>query len=282
MATNLEKPKDTKKIAFTLEQATATPGEGITVKDKDDDLVPDTVDDIDLDLEAEEDEPDEEDETEFADELADETEPEPTETDEPKPAKPKASKEQRQLHALKDKARRLANENAELSRKLLEKADSDKTQELVAQYVDEGLSEAEAKRKAKDDIRQTTLEKRLEMLEFERANRTVLSRYNVNDADLQKILAASKLGVLSVEQVCRGLYGSVMTDKEKRAASAFTAETDNTQSKATVASAARTAASPERSVLTDKQKRAKLIFEQTFNKGKKPLTDKEFLAIYPH
>lgn len=268
MGKNLENQDAVKKVAFTVE---APPSSGSTITLKNDEPVVDD-DDAELDVVEEAEEVEEEQEADLEIDLEAEEEPEV----EPE-KKPALSKDQRKIKALKAEAIRLASEKAELERKLNEKANSEKADELVQQYLEEGLSEPEAKRKAKDDIRTSAIESELALYRFERANKDVLSKYNPSDSDLQKIMTASKTGVMTVEQICRGLYGGSQTAKEKRAISSLT-ESGNQQT-ASVSGALRSSASPVKSALTEQQRKDKVKMMKQF--GIKEMTDKQFLEVYP-
>jgi hypothetical protein len=211
------------------------------------------------------DESDDSDET-----IADEVEPE----EQPEPVV-KLSKEQRKIQALKNEAKKLQTEKAELVKQLELKKDSGKEDELAAKYIDEGEDEATARRKARNDIKQTTLEKQVETLLFEKTNRKVLAKYPQSDNDLERIITASKLGVMSVEEICRGLYGNDLSAKDKRAIGALL-DDDSPEQNNSVAKATRSAITPVKAKLTPEQLEIKRYLETRF---KKKITDEEAIRF---
>ena len=242
-----------------------------------------TIDEIDeeeleLDLDDEDSEQVKTEET-VTDEIDsdDEEAEEPTQVEQPKPK----SKEQRKIQALKNEAKRLQTEKAELQRKLEEKSQNDNETALAKKYTDEGYDEREAKSKAKADVRQESIEKQLELLMFEKKNRRILDIYPDADADLDRIMLASKSSGMTVEQVCRGLYGdSKDLESERRMAKAITGtSTGDSKQNTTVSKSLRTAEPPKKSSLTQDQLRAKRILEKTVNRGK-PIPDDEFLRCW--
>ena len=242
-----------------------------------------TIDEIDeeeleLDLDDEDGEQEKTEET-VTDEIDsdDEEAEEPAQVEQPKPK----SKEQRKIQALKNEAKRLQTEKAELQRKLEEKSQNDNETALAKKYTDEGYDEREAKSKAKADVRQESIEKQLELLMFEKKNRRILDIYPDADADLDRIMLASKSSGMTVEQVCRGLYGdSKDLESERRMAKAITGtSTGDSKQNTTVSKSLRTAEPPKKSSLTQDQLRAKRILEKTVNRGK-PIPDDEFLRCW--
>jgi hypothetical protein len=218
-------------------------------------------DELDLELELDDESDDEEDESDDEPEtVADEVEPD----EKPEPTV-KLSKEQRKIQALKNEAKKLQLEKAELQKKLDSKKDSGKEEELAKQYIDEGEDETTARKKAKADIRQTNLEKQVETLLFEKTNRKVLAKYPQSDNDLERIISASKTGVMTVEEICRGLYGNDLSPKDKRAISALV-DDDKTEASNSVAKATRSAVQPTRSKLTPDQLEIKRFLEKRFGK----------------
>jgi hypothetical protein len=260
METNLENSKDQSagKPKLVVEPVVIEP---ITVgKAKPKDEQDEELDlELDLDNNDEDGEPDEEsiadDETESDD---DEEESEP---EQPK----KLSKEQRKILALKNEAKKLQTEKADLVKQLGDKKDTNKEEEIAKQYIDEGEDETTARRKAKSDIRQTNLEKQVEILLFEKTNRKVLAKYPKSDDDLEKIIKATNNSGMTVEQVCRGLYGLEMTAKEKRAVDALTDE-GTVQVNTTVSKSIRSAGTPAKVKLTQEQLEIKRYLERKFRK----------------
>lgn len=245
-------------------------------KSKEDDA--DETDEEELELDLDDDEQETAEET-----VADEVDSDDEEADEPEtpaPQKPK-SKEQRKIQALKNEAKKLQTEKAELQKKLEEKMQLDSETQLAKKYAEEGYDEKEAKQKAKADVRQETIEKQLELLTFERKNRRVLEMYPDSENDIDRIMTASKASGMTVEQVCRGLYGdSKEFEKERRMAKAITGTgSDSTSQNTTVNKALRTAEPPKKSTLTQNQLQAKRMLEKMVNKGK-TMSDEDFLRSW--
>lgn len=226
--------------------------------------------DDELDLELDDDSDDESDDS--TESISDEVEPE----EKPEPGqKPKLTKEQRNARALKIELQKRDQKIAELQKQLESKKDSGKEDELAAKYIDEGEDEKTARRKAREDIKQTTLEKQVEVLLFEKTNRKVLSKYPQSDNDLERIITASKLGVMSVEEICRGLYGNDLSAKDKRAIGALL-EDEGTEQNNSVAKSIRSAAPVARTKLTPEQLEIKRYLETRF---KKKISDEEAIRF---
>jgi hypothetical protein len=277
----LEKKNTAKKgVAYKVEQP---PVSTVTVKAKEpenpvEDELLDEVDEIqDLDAETETDDDSDEGLDDSVDlEIEDEEEEKPV----VKPEVPQkvVSKEAKKINALKNELRKRDEKLAEQAKQLEQRQEQEHEQALTKQYAEEGYSEAEAKKKAKDDVKLSSMERELELLKFERVNRAILSKYNVDDANLQKIMAAAKTGVMTVEQICRGIYGSEMSEKEKRALSSVSDDEKPQAKTANVSSATRTSAQPAKTSLSGKQLQAKQQLEKQW---KRPISDKEFKAIWP-
>lgn len=264
-----EQTQDTVKPVIKAEQFVAEPIVVGRAKEKekpadDDDL------DLELDLEDEEEESDSESESETESEestsVADEVEPE----EQPKQAV-KLTKEQRKIQALKNEAKKLQTEKLELQKQLESKKLAGKEDELAKQYADEGDDDVTARKKAKADIRQSNLEKQVEILLFEKEHRNILSKYPQSDKDLERIISVSKSGVMTVEEICRGLYGNDLSAKDKRAISALVDE-DKQDTNNSVAKATRSAVQPTKSKLTPDQLEIKRYLERRFNRK---ITDEE-------
>ena len=209
---------------------------------------------------------------------------------------PEDDSEQEEKHKAKDKkvlspaeraiveakreAKLLRKEKEELERKLAER-EANKTEEdaLYTKYLDE-YDEKEARRRARDDMKQSSLERQIEVLTFERKNRKVLSQYPDADADLEKIMKASQTSGMTVEQVCRGLYGNVRTEKELRALKALTDDSDDSEVNDSVSRAMRSAKpNTKKASLTPEQQAIKRRIDLLAKKnGVKPPTNEEFLA----
>ncbi len=274
METKLDKPN--KQIQLTSQSSVTEPI-----------VVNQPKPDVDLDIDTDEDileqlDDDEVDNTE--EEPEDAVEPdEDSEQEEEQPKakdKPALSKEQKRIIELKREAKRLQQEKEEAERKLAERESSNTQEEsLYNKYLEE-YDEKEARRRAKDDIKQSNLERQVEALMFEKKNRKVLSQYPEADADLEKIMKASQTSGMTVEQVCRGLYGNVRTEKELRALKALTEESDDSEVNDSVSRAMRTAKpNTKKASLTPEQQAIKRRIDLLAKKnGVKPPTNEEFLA----
>jgi len=260
-----DQTKDTVKPVINAEQFVVEP---ILVGKARETIEQPEDDGLDLELELDEEDDEESDDSEEA--ISDEVEPE----EKPEPTI-KLSKEARKIQALKNEAKKLQTEKAELVKQLESKKDSGKEDELAKKYVDEGEDEATARRKAKTDIRQTTLEKQVETLLFEKTNRKVLAKYPQSDNDLERIITASKLGVMTVEEICRGLYGNDLSAKDKRAIGALVDE-DKNEANNSVSKSMRSATSPTRTKLTPEQIEVKRYLEGRF---KRKITDEEAIKF---
>lgn len=248
-----------------IEKPVATP----TEVGKSKEVVDDSEEDFDLDSFFDEDESSED---EVPDVIEEDDEPEDKE-----PVKAVTlSKDQRKIKALKNEAIKLQAEKAELAKKLEEKHNANMEEQLVAQYLEEGHDEREAKKLAKGDVKQSNLEKQLEILMFEKTNRRVLAKYPDSDADLERILKATQASGMTVEQVCRGLYGVEVPAREKRAVAALLDDGDNEQADNTVSKSIRTAAPPVRTKLNPEQLQVKQYLEKKY---KRTLTEQEVLQF---
>ena len=278
MEKNLEKSKQQIKLA---EMSSVT--EPIAVGKFDQKSIED--DELDFQLETD-DAADEQEEPEGEPDIEDESdepetvEQEPDDEEEAPPVKKQLPKEQKRIVELKRKLKLAEQEKAEAQRKLAEKEEnSSKEQELVSQYMEQ-YDETEAKRLAKADMKQSSLEKKVELLLFKDENRRVLDKYPQASGDLEKIMKAANTSGMTVEQVCRGLYGVERTEKELRALRALTEDAEETDDN-TVSRSMRTSATPAKVKLTQEQQLAKRKIDLLARKnGRKPLTDKEFLKIY--
>lgn len=221
---------------------------------------------------------DDEDELETDDESEVESE---TEQDEEAEAQPqqRLSKEARKIRALKNEAKRLQKENAELQQRVEAKSDADATAELQKKYEAAGYDEDEARSRAKDEVRQNRLEQRLEQLEFKDNNYSVFQKYPKAVADMSKVMKAVKASGMTAEQVCRGLYGEPAPETERRAREAVLGNTETNGTGDRVASATRSAKPVPKTSLTDSEIRAKRQIEKMYNGGK-PMSDADFIAAY--
>jgi hypothetical protein len=81
---------------------------------------------------------------------------------------------------------------------------------------------------------------------------------------------------MTVEQVCRGLYGVEVPAREKRAVAALLDDGDNEQADNTVSKSIRTAAPPVRTKLNPEQLQVKQYLEKKY---KRTLTEQEVLQF---
>ncbi len=123
--------------------------------------------------------------------------PEPTADAAEKPSN--QSKEVRKIIDLKA-------ENKALRKELEEFREAKRKAELVSQYG-ETYDEDTAKARADSDIRAERMERRIELAEFKADNATILVQFPEARADAEHIFEVVKSSGMTVEQVCRGLYG---------------------------------------------------------------------------
>ena len=255
MATNIDNPKE------QIKQTAATSvTEPILVGKYED---PEDQEELEIDVDEDEEleeEPEQEDVSD-TDEEEDDSEEEPEQ-----PAKKSLTKEQRQTKALKQRAKQLQDEKAELERKLAEKTNTtnDKEDELYSQYLEEH-DEKEARKLAKKDIKQSTMESQLELLLFEKKNRKVLAQYPDSEDDLEKIMQATKTGVMTIDQVCRGIYGE-KPEREVRAIKALTDTGEETETNNSVSRSMRTATTQNKVKLTSEQEAVQKYLQKRFKK----------------
>lgn len=196
---------------------------------------------------------------------------EPDDEDEKPPVKEKKrlSKEQRKIRALKIEAKKLRDQ-------LKEQQDKSREDELYDQYANE-YDEKEARRRARAESKQEAIERQVNMLLFEKQNRRVLQRFPEAENDIDKIMRFAESG-MTVEQVCRGLYGTEVPERERRAIEALTEPSQATGTNSSVSRSMRTPASQVKTKLTQEQQSIKRHIER--NVARRKLTDKEFLEIY--
>ena len=237
---------------------------------------PEDDEELDLDLDLDDDE--EEEEGEEPEEESDESdeEEEAKEEKKPEPAKKPQTREQKQLKALKIDADRKNAKIAELEKQLAEKKLAAKEDEIASQYIDEGHTETEAKKRAKEDVERENMRKQLAVLMFEKQNRKVLSKYPDADSDLEIIMKAAESGVMTVEEICRGKYGA-KPEREIRAIKALTDDGEQVVNNS-VSRSMRTASAPVKTKLTREQQEVKRTVDALAKRqGRKPPTDEEFL-----
>lgn len=202
--------------------------------------------------------------------------------DEVVPEQPKSnirSKEDRKIQALKAEAKKLASEKAELQKRLDERQEEKQIDSLKKKYVKDGYEEDTAENMAKTDLKQSKLEERLNILEFKENNADVIARYPKAKDELRKIMTIASDGTMTVEQVCRGLYGQESPEREKRAKDAVLGNAARPESDNTVSSAVRTSSPRTTISLSDKELKAKRYIEKTYNGGKS-ISEEDFIKVY--
>jgi len=112
-------------------------------------------------------------------------------------------------------------------------------------------------------------------LEFKDSNASILSKYPSSTVDLSKIMKAVKSGVMTVDQVCRGLYGSVVPERERRAKDAALGKPIKGEARTTVSSADRSSVKSIPTTLSSAERQLKHEVEISFLGGQK-MTDAEF------
>jgi len=155
--------------------------------------------------------------------------------------------EEMKIIGLKRKLQTLERERAEMQKALDEQTRKKEKEALISKYVDNGIDEETAKLTADSEIRTRQLEEKLELLEFKEQNEAVLSKYANAKNDISTIVKNAKLTGMTVEQICRGMYGEQSgSDYEKRAIAAAKGIDSNVESKGSnVASAERNSAQPQ-------------------------------------
>lgn len=248
---------------------------------------PDTADELDVDevFEDNDDETEEEGSEDTAEDSTEEEEPETPDDEleadvEEEPVqtvKPKAK--QKTAKQLESQNRALKIEASKLRQQLADKESKSREDELFKEYADE-YDEKEARRRARSESRQEAIERQVATLLFEKQNRRVLERYPNSENDIDKIMQFAK-GGMTVEQVCRGLYGTEIPARDRRAVEALTQPDAPTGKNSSVSRAMRTPSSVTQPKLTQEQIEVKRHVDALARRqGKKPLTAKEFLEIY--
>lgn len=155
--------------------------------------------------------------------------------------------EEMKIIGLKRELQALQRERAEMQKALDEQNRKKEKEALISKYVDNGIDEETAKLTADSEIRTRQLEEKLELLEFKEQNEAVLSKYANAKNDISTIVKNAKLTGMTVEQICRGMYGEQSgSDYEKRAIAAAKGIGSNAEPKgSTVANAERNSAQPQ-------------------------------------
>jgi len=233
-------------------------------------VTPETTDEV-VEETVEQEEVVEKTDDELAAELAKVEEP----TDEVKPSK-HLSKEESKIVALKKQNQKLLEDYRALATRIEEIETSKRHVELKKTYIDKGIDEEEAESYAKRDIESDKTLKRLEMLEFKLDNESIFREYPEANKDILRIMNTVKSSGMTVEQVCRGLYGTSEPLRETRAKKAATGELEDENTTASVASAQRTATTKTPVTLSKADIDAKRRYENAFRGGEK-LTNAEWL-----
>lgn len=249
--------------------------------DGEDTMLDDDDDDFHFEFESEDDEENDEDESDLGEEQEpddqDEEEPEAEEPEQPTPKK-RTSKEEKAIVALKRKQRELMHENRKMQEALKRREDARKNDDLIKKYLSDGFDEDTAKRMANQDLVTARQQERLELLEFKDENSDVLRQFPDAMRQADRIKRIVETAGITVEQACRGLYGTnKRPDYEERARSRVAEEDDYDNDP--VSRASRSSRQPQRSALTAQQKRMKAVVERRFLDGEK-MSDKEFLDRY--
>lgn len=220
--------------------------------------------------------------TKTDDELAEELakslieEDKPEEKTEEKETKKPLSKEESKIIALKKQNQKLLEDYREATKKLEDIETNKRKDELKKKYLDRGIDDEEAENYAHKDIEADKTVKRLEMLEFKFDNDEVLRQYPDSNGDLARIVSAVKSTGMTVEQVCRGLYGYTDTVRDARARQAATGDIDEEVKVSSVTSAEKASIQKSDNVLSRKDVEAKQKFENAFRNGQK-MTNAEWL-----
>ena len=196
-----------------------------------------------------------------------------------KPEVAAVSKEDRKIHALKKEIIKLQAQNKELEVARERKQEAIQAEDLKAKYVKDGYSEEEANVKAQGDLKQAKLEAKVDLFEFQMNNASTLAKYSKAKEEASRIMSIAKSSKMSAEQVCRGLYGVEIPEREKRAKDAVLGKTSNYASDTSVANASRTAVKPTESSLTESERRFKTKIERMFLDGEK-MSDADYIKKY--
>ena len=188
------------------------------------------------------------------------------------------SKEESKIVALKRQNQKLLEDYRALHDKLEEVENIKKQSQLKSQYVDQGMDEEQAEKQASKDVLLDKQNARLELLEFKYDNDDVLRNYPESKKDLARIMTNVKATGMTVEQVCRGLYGLGEPTRETRAKKAATGEIEEDMSTPSVASAQRASTSTATVALSKRDLEAKRDFETRWRDGEK-MTNAEFIEI---
>lgn len=231
----------------------------LSLDDEDDE---DEEDDEGIDEEEELDEDDEEDEEDFDDDDEEDDEEE-------EPDDSRLSKAERKIMELKRQLKEERNRNKSASTAKKEQEEDEDLTASTQYYVDQGFDDDQARRFAERDARTAKAEKRLAILEFKDVNADTLKRYPVTRDDLERIMKAVDSSGMTVDQVCRGLYGGKQT-RDQRARAAVTGDLPKKTKTDTAGKATRASSRTDKGViLTAKDRRQKRMIEQNLLDGEK-------------
>lgn len=166
----------------------------------------------------------------------------------------------------------------DLEQKIIDQNKEKEQESGIAKYVAEGHDEETAKRYYADDQRYQELKERTEILDFREENSEVFAKYPQARNNVKQIMQVVKSGLMSAEQVCKGLFGNAVSDRETRAALAAKGESLYENKGNTLSRQDRNGSINTQEGLSVEQKREKAQLERLF-KLKKPLTVQEYLNV---
>jgi hypothetical protein len=217
-----------------------------------------------------------EDEIDSDEETLDEDASEEQDDDSEEQPKKLTSKEQKAIIALRRKNKELQEENRRLARERSEAASNKRKEDLKAKYVADGYDADVAENMAERDERLAQQEERLATIEFREENYDVLSRYPEAKKDVLRIMRAVENTGMTVEQVCRGMYGGDMNATQRARAAAegrlYEDDGDNPISRATFSAERRTGVQ-----LSASDRRKKAILEEDLLHRK--VSNKRYLEL---
>lgn len=183
--------------------------------------------------------------------------------------KPAVSKEVRKIIDLKSENKSLRKELEAL------KAESRKA-ELIQKHS-EKYDDETAIEMAEREVREEQRDKRLEYLEFVALNSTELNRYPQARADADHIFEIVKSTGMTVDQVCRGLYGELEPLDVRRAKAAARGELPKSENTSVdVTKAVNAATSPKKETRLTADERS--LMARMIAAGVPNLTEEEMLA----
>lgn len=185
----------------------------------------------------------------------------------------KNTPEQTKIINLKRELQALQKEKAEMQKAIQEQSRQKEKTALIEKFVDIGQDEETAKLNAESELRTRQLEEKLELMEFREQNEAVLSKYANAKNDIGIIVKNAKLTGMTVEQICRGMYGEQSgSEYEKRAVAAAKGTGSTEESKgSSVASAERN--STQQTTVSLSQKELAMKRQLEIMKGEKLTND---------